>query len=243
METPPPFNPPSYSPPPPKKSRPGLVIGIVIAAILVCCGGPVLLLGGGGLWAYNKFQPFLTCAISLPEARNAILAYEREKGHFPAAETWQTDVAPYYKRVVDSAKSKDKRGPFKAWNFDENLICTSEPSPTGIAYNEELAGKKLSDLKDPNSTYVLFEVAQTGMNLHQKFERRPKSSYPKMMDKPRPWLEVPVSGQMEGGDSSIRVSSDTDSDGDGDSGDSAPAKASDKKGGKAKAIIPPDDGV
>lgn len=226
METPPPFNPPPYAPMPPKKGKPGLVIAIVVIALFVCCGGPILLLGGGGIWAFNKFGSFVTCAISITETRKAILAYERDKGHFPPAANWQTEVAPYYKKVIDSKKSKNERGPFKAWNFDENLICVDNPTPTGIAYNEELAGKKLSEIKDPSSTYILFEVPQTGMSLHQKYQHRNPSTYPKFMDKPRPWLELRVAGEIEGGDSTtIHVGSETDSSSDSDGDEDTSPKA------------------
>ena len=242
METPPPFNPqPSYAPPPPKKSKPGLIIGIVVVAILFCCGGPLLLGGLGGWWAFNKIGPFVTCAISMSETKKAILAYEKENGHFPPAATWQSDIAPFYTKIVDSAKSKNDRGPFKTWNIDESLVCTTEPSPTGVAYNEDLAGKKLSDIKDPYTTYLLFEVPQTGMNLHEKYTHRSESTYPKLMDKKRPWLEEPVSGKLTGGDSNtMRISTDADSDGDEDTSPPAkedaptpPAKKGAKDGGDA----------
>lgn len=231
METPPPFNPPSYAPPP-KKRGPGLVIAIIVIALLICCGGPLLLLGGAGLWGYQKFGSLITCAISISETRKAILEYEKEKGHFPPAATWQTDIAPYYKSVIESRKSKEDRGPFKAWNIDENLICTDNPTPTGIAYNEELAGKKLSDIKDPYSTYVLFEVGETGMNLHQAYKRRDRSTWPKMMDSRRPWLELKLRGDVEGGDSKtiqIKTSSNDDS---SDADPMDPPKTP-SKGGKA----------
>lgn len=182
----------------------------------------MILLGGGGLWAFNKVKAFVTCTISITAARKAILMYEREKGHFPDADKWQTEVAPYYKQVMESKKGKNDRGPFKVWNFDESLVCVDEPSPTGVAYNEELAGKKLTDIKDPYNTYLLFEVANTGMNLHQKYVHRGRETYPKMMDKPRPWLELPVSGSISGGDSSSSMHISTDSDFDSD--DSTPPK-------------------
>src|SRR5262249_16341443 len=61
---------------------------------------------------------------------------------------------------------------------------------TGIAFNSDLTGAKLKDIKNKSTTVILFEVPKTGTNLNEPYVELSKSQSPKVMDKPRGWFVV-----------------------------------------------------
>jgi len=189
-QTPPPFNPQvGYGPPPQKKSSVGLIIGIILGVCALCCGGCLIF----GISTAKKYMPFITCTINGSVARKAIMLYVDRTGKFPDAGTWQDEIASDFSAASETDKS-NQGGPFKVWSASDDWICSPDSPQTGLAYNEDLAGKKLTDIKDTYHTMLLFEVPGSGRNLHQKFVSRPPSSWPKANGNPRPWVELTISG-------------------------------------------------
>jgi hypothetical protein len=143
-------------------------------------------------------MPAVSCAFNVQIAQKAIDNYAERTGKFPNAATWQDDIAQDFnaeaQRVAPNGKVPLN---IKMWSNTDNWICSSDEPQTGIAFNDDLSGKKYSDVADPTNTVVIFEVPQTGHNLHQQWERRP-DGYVKASDgSKRPWLEVTVGGNMK----------------------------------------------
>ncbi len=195
MQTPPPFSPPSA--PPPKKSNTGLIVALVLCFLAVCCVLPVVVAGFFGFSFFNKMSPLISCEIGFEEAQQAITMYSSEHGgKLPKAATWQDDIRPYFAKMekkFDSAK-----GPFKnlkTFPPQGDWVCTDDQSrKTGIAFNSELSGRNINDIKNPYATPMLFEVERTGTNLSEAYKERPRSTSPRFMGSPRDWIVRYVKG-------------------------------------------------
>lgn len=193
METPPPYIPSK------PKSKTGLVVGLVIAAVLVCCVAPIALLGGGAAWFMSKGQDFMTCTLSYTLVPKAVTAYiKKNNGTLPKAATWQDDVRPYYKKIHTKLTKKEDMGPFKLMPAEGDWGCSEAGETSCMAFNTELAGKKLADIKDPGNTIMLFETSKTGKNLAFKFKEEPFEKSPKMMgtSEHRGWFVVMANGEL-----------------------------------------------
>jgi hypothetical protein len=189
MQAPPPYAAPA------KKSNSKLIIGLVIGLICICCVLPIV---GGGFflnWIVNKGGPFITCVLAYQQVPAAIEEYAKENGgKLPPAEKWNDVIRPYYvkqtkgQREVMSMKFMDPNG---EWG------CPEVPNKTGMAYNLDVAGKKLADIKD-KSTVLLFESTKTGRNLAAKYTPQPfeKSPFAFQTKERRGWIVVTVDSQM-----------------------------------------------
>jgi hypothetical protein len=201
METPPPYIPPK------KKSNTGLIIGIVLGSVALCCILSAGVLFGGGLWLVNKAKGIGECAMSFQFAQKAMQAYAADHdGKLPNAKTWQDDIREYYKKATQKI-NKDQSGPIQFHPFasDGEWACVNENQPaTGIAFNVELSGKKISDIKDPGTTVLLFETPTVGKNQAKKYEALDPKSSPKIFNENRGWIVMPVQGRskMRGGSGS-----------------------------------------
>lgn len=213
---------------PQKKSKTGLIIAIVLGVFGVCCVLPIL---GGGFFGFNLFKkltPMIGCVIGMDEAQQAIRLYADEhSGKLPNAKTWQDDLRPYYSRVEKDGKDKP---PFKTFPVDGEWVCNDDKDQrTGIAFNSELSGKKLADIKDPYSTVLLFEVDQPGMNQSATYKYRPKNTGPKLFGEHRDWLYINVSGALHQKSGNFNFDSGDDSS-DSKSKSGAKGKSSDSSG-------------
>ncbi len=171
---------------------------IVLACIMIPCIGIIAV----GYFGFNMVKqnlgPFVGCAMSYEAVRDGVIDYTKDHdGKLPSAETWQDDVKPYYKKVI--AKNRDEYGPFKPIDADGEWGCkTSESDMTGMAFNSNLSGKKIDDIKDPESTILIFEIEKAMHNAHAPYKLRSKSSSPLFFGKPRGWLEWPIRGDNKG---------------------------------------------
>ncbi len=189
-----------------------MIILIILGVFGVCCIFPVFF---GGFKAFNFYKnnlaPTLTCGIGMAEAQKAIHQYADDHGgKLPAAKTWQDDIRPYYIKV---SKSDKDRGPLPTFPSEGNWICSDEKGvQTGVAYNLDVGGKKIADLKDASTTILLFEVEKTGQNQSQVYKARPKDSGPMMLGTHRPWMLIYVTGNLheKNGDFNFSTSDDSD---------------------------------
>lgn len=225
-DVPPPFvPPPSGYQPPRRKSNAALIITIILICVLVPCIAVV----GFGVWIYQGpykrgIEPFMGCAIGFKDLGHALKAYEKDHdGKLPSAETWQDDMRSYYIRASES--SKEERGPFPSLDPNKPFECVPAANgggATGIAFNTEVSGKKVSDIKD-KSTVVLFETDQSSKNAHGVYKDRGETA-PKFMGAPREWFRLDVSGHFLGRMKNSRRDSDFDFN---DSEDSSSSDTSD----------------
>lgn len=193
------------APPQPRKNNNTVLIVVLILVILVPCIG-LLVVGAAGLWGFNSVKPMAQCMITFEAAHSAVLDYAKEKGQLPNAETWQTDVKSYYAKHVGS--KNDKFGPFEPSSADGEWGCKNGDSSTGIAFNSDLSGKKIDEIKDRYATILLFEVEKAQMNARAKYAPRPDKGSPKIFGEERGWITVPVEGEVKMGKNGAKFKMD-----------------------------------
>ena len=190
MESPPPY----YSGP--KKSNVGLIIAIIIGVVCVCCVLPIVGVGALGFWGLGKIKGMVGCSIAFTNLQRSVQQYADDHGgKLPKAATWQTDIHPYF--VKEVARHAKEQQMFSNGGADAVGCTNGDSPPTGIAFNTELSGKKISDIKDPLTAVMLFEVPQTGSNLSQPYKVQSFQSSPKMLNTQRGWYVCGVDGRVE----------------------------------------------
>ncbi len=188
MESPPPYQ--------PKKKSTGLIIGLIIGGVLLCCGLPVVLLGGAAIWGMKAGGPVVKCTISLKAMQKAVHAYAAEhNGKLPTAATWQDQIKPYYSKAI--ADPKIAKNPFGFIPVEGEWGCEADDNVvTGLAFNTDLSGKTLADIKDPAGTVLLFESRERKRNLAQKYDAAKLANLPKRF-KSEAIFMVTVSGETK----------------------------------------------
>ena len=203
MQTPPPYG--AQFGPPPKKSN--QLSYILIGVSLVCIG----LCGVGGYFAWQQAKGVIDtgmtmvgCTADLKVIRDSLVAYANEKGAFPKAETWQDDIRDKVTAGVAASNKEFEEAPFKISRIDPNgewncvvKDSTGKEIKYGFAYNSEVAGKKMAEIKDPATMVLVFESDKTGKNLAMKYALPPGKPEPKFMNQPREWLKAMVSGDVD----------------------------------------------
>jgi len=144
------------------------------------------------------------CTADLKVIRDSLVAYANEKGAFPKAETWQDDIRDKVTAGVAASNKEFEEAPFKISRIDPNgewncvvKDSTGKEIKYGFAYNSEVAGKKMAEIKDPATMVLVFESEKTGKNLAMKYALPPGKPEPKFMNQPREWLKAMVSGDVD----------------------------------------------
>jgi hypothetical protein len=189
--------PPAYQAPQQNKSRTTLIVVIVLVCVLVPC----LCVVGGGAFAYffakKNVLPMVGCTITMTDARDAVVQYANQNdGKFPDAKTWQDDIKSHYAQLHTVEQGMGEMGGKTA---DEEWSCRPGPGDTltGIAYNADLSGKKMADIKDPYATIVLFEVDKVSRNASAPYKERPEQESPAMFGEHMGWFFVPLQGDPD----------------------------------------------
>jgi len=190
MESPPPY----YSGQ--KKSNVGLIVGIIIGVVCVCCILPIAGLTGLGFWGFGKLKGMVGCSIAFSNLQRAVQDYAQEHdGKLPQAATWQTDVRPYFEK--EAARHAKEQQMFTNGPADSAGCTNGDSPPTGIAFNSDLSGKKISDVKDALNTIMLFEVPKTGSNLTEPYKAQSFETSPRMLGNQRGWYVCGIDGRIE----------------------------------------------
>ena len=153
---------------------------------------------------FGQVTNTISCAGLFEITDASILSYAMEhNGKLPSSDTWQDDMAPYYKKHYDKVAVEDELPKFmRPPAPGEALQCTWEGRTTGIAFNVELSGKEISKIKNPEKTVLLFETETTGKNQSMTFKEKPKSKAPKVMYNEKDWIVYYVEGNKNPFDSS-----------------------------------------
>lgn len=195
---PPPFSP---SAPPQRKDRTGLIILFIILGLIGFCVIGVIALGFFGFSMAKKVGgPMIGCAINFEAARESIMEYAKEhEGKLPNAATWMDDVRPYIAKHLKKDAEATKLFDAKVMSENGDWGCEGENSKmTGMAFNADLSGKLLTDVKDPFNTILIFEIEAPKKNANEVYQPRPKSTSPTIMGENRGWINVPMEGGMRG---------------------------------------------
>lgn len=188
METPPPYN-------APRKSGGSKLWIWILLGVGFCCILPIGLFAGGGLWLWNNTKGLVGCTINFGAVKEGMNKYvAAHDGKLPNKDTWQTDIAPYVQESLNKI-GKDM-GPFKAMSGSGDWGCSEgETLTTGMAFNADLSGKKLGDVKD-RSTALVFETTNVGKNLSAPYKPLDPKLSPKAASQPRGWLFISVGGDL-----------------------------------------------
>lgn len=180
-----------------------IIVLVVLFIVVPCAIGGYLLINFASKTmkqVADTMMPTVSCAKNFEYARDAMLDYANEKGALPPKENWQALIEPYYRKL---AAKMDKEGgdvmgadfSLKAWPEGAEWNCKVPDGVTGVAYNLELAGKKLADIKNKSDAIVLFEVQKPGKNLALTYKEPPRSERPLfMMGERRDWFYIPLEG-------------------------------------------------
>lgn len=178
-----------------------MIILFIILGLVGFCVLAVIALGFFG-WSFAKraVGPIAGCAISFEAARQGILEYAKEHdGRLPKAETWQDDIRQYVVKHLNKERDAQNVIGAKTMKPDGDWGCyVSDTKMTGMAFNVELSGKLLTDVKDPYSTIVIFEIDAPKKNAAEKYQTRPTTGSPTLMGNPRGWIAMPLEGGMRG---------------------------------------------
>ncbi len=179
----------------------GLKLALIIVAFVVipCFAICVFfyIFAGKALTTFGTaVSPLVSCAMTFEATSKSIQDYaEAHDGKLPPAATWEKDIAPYYQKRYEGILKK--RPPeFLKMKFEpskpgEELACsTGDKTRTGIAYNADVAGKKLADIPDPAKTVLIYEVEAPGKNLVRPYKPLDKEKAPTIAGEHRQWLVV-----------------------------------------------------
>lgn len=199
--TPPPFQAQEL---PPRRGGNKACIWVAVG-LVVCC----LVMVGSGVFFFGKtmgtVSPFIGCAATMDGAAEAVRKYAADHGgKLPSAATWMDEVQPYYEKEVEEFKDapdfivgNGPAAPDSAWG------CTwSNGKTTGLAFNADLDGKLLADIKDPTKTPLVYEVPTTARNQNMPYKQEPAGDAPAAFGNRRDWgIEFVEGGNDMGMDS------------------------------------------
>lgn len=190
MEAPPPYMPPV------KKRNTGLIVGLIIGGVLLCCIGPIALIFGGGLFLFNKGKEIAQCQFAFEDLRDSMRSYAAEhNGKLPPAANWQDEIAPYYEKTIATSRSSEERQMIGVMPSSGVWGCgDGSGGKTGIAYNDDVAGKELTKV-ETSADIVLFEIRQATQNAHSKYAKQSDANAPKIFGSPRGWFLVRMTGK------------------------------------------------
>jgi hypothetical protein len=196
--------PPSYIPPR-KQTNWALIIGLIVGGIFLCCLLPAGLLGGAGLYFWGKVKDTGACGIAFEDMQQSLRNYAHDhKGALPKAGTWMDDVRPYYQKLLESPEAQGRKF-VGTMDVTKPFSCTTDKRVTGMAFNKDLSGKKIDDIKD-QGTIMIFETDEIGQNLSAKYVQKDMASSPQVFNKPRGWFSATVGGRTFAGNSRFNAS-------------------------------------
>lgn len=208
------YAPPPSMPPAKKGLNPLVIITIILLLIVAPCviGGILVanMFRGLGKTMNETLMPTVSCAMNIEAARDALLAYAKDNGDkLPPAENWQKTIYPYYEKAIGPKISKEnvdipiigkieiKRFPAEGeWTCGVTFDSKDQKKFTGVAYNTDVAGKKLSDIKDLAATIAIFETKEPKLNQAMKYAALNPVEAPKIMGERREWIMAPLSGSV-----------------------------------------------
>jgi len=170
---------------------------IVVLCGVFCVIGAVFM---KGFW--GQLSSTAGCMATFEMTQNAAIAYSVEHdGKLPNVATWQDDIKPYYERLYKKMSTEVKDAEMLKGFLPPApgmpLECKGDGRSTGVAFNSNVGGKKISDFKDPTKTVTFFETDQVLKNLSMPYQAMPKSKKPKLMNEDREWIIYYIEGNTD----------------------------------------------
>lgn len=199
------FTPPPVPGQPAKKNN---TLSIVLIVVSLACLG---ICGVGGFFTFRAGMdlakgavPMVVCAADLQTVRDALVAYHDKNGSFPKSEKWMDDIEPFMKYGANEELKELKNSPMgdtvRPIAKGEPWGCSAtETKAYAFAYNANLAGKKMADIKDTSSEVLVFESSEAPKrNLAKPYAKPAGDPEPKLMGNAREWMRAPIRGEIIG---------------------------------------------
>ncbi|MBL8059920.1 MAG: hypothetical protein JNK63_04290 [Chthonomonas sp.] len=184
--------------------------------ILGLAGFCILLCVLGGFFGVRAFQGvagqainMVACGVDLQAARASIKRYASENdGKLPPAGSWQDATKKYFKEERSKLEDGDIEEAsrigidVKLSEVDGVWGCRVSGGKThAFVFNEELSGKRISEVKNAVDTVLLWEDSQSGRNLKGKYSYKKPTSDMAIAGEKREFLKITLDGefQLEGG--------------------------------------------
>lgn len=186
-QTPPPFSPQEYAP----KRQASPWLWILVGVVGFCVIG-IVAVGALGFGAMRMASDIGRCIITTGAVANSLDDYVKAKGVYPPAASWQQEIAPFYKTRTEEMRKEMAKTPvgdmFTPADITAGLECNPGSPKTYLAYNPEVAGKKPSEIADPDKTVVIFEQMNAGMNVAAPYKTQDPAKAPRMGGDSRGWF-------------------------------------------------------
>lgn len=169
-------------------------------AIGAFCCIAIIAVGGMTAAVMNQVKDMTPCMFTNSFLASSLEEYVKEKGKYPPADKWQSELAPYYEKSAEKMREemKDAPGMIKDWgnvaSISGPMACQLSGTKTFISYNQEISGKATADVKDPK-TIAFFEDTVEKMNASAVYKPKNFKDSPRMMGQPRGWYVVSVEGR------------------------------------------------
>lgn len=145
-----------------------------------------------------------SCITSSDMLQSSLVAYARQNGRFPDADTWLSDIRPFYERVYDAYEQDfEQEGKWylqlKPVQPGDPPVCDFLEGRSHLTFNSELAGQSLEEIEDPAETVLLFETEEPSENFSMPYEPQPENQAPRVMRVTREWIiEYVQEEELEG---------------------------------------------
>ncbi len=180
-----------------------VLVGVASTCMVIC--------GVGGYSVYQGIEqgvaamkPLLVCTTEATALRNALIKVaEKNGGALPSTEDWKDLVASEFLAGRDQLVAADTSlpripDPDAKWSDPQGVWGCQIGSMRihAYAYNSDLAGKKLSEIKDPEKSVLVFESSET-TNKALPYRLRLDRTEPRVLGELRNWITVPVKGDAK----------------------------------------------
>jgi hypothetical protein len=183
-----------------------------LIAGLVVVGLCVVLAVVAGLFFRNvwgQVSATAGCIGMFETVHGAMIAYSMENGdRLPPAADWQPAIEKYYARLYQRLKDQGMPKDFLPPAPGEVLQCKWEGRTTGVAYNAEIAGSNVKEIKNPRQAVLIFETDTVGISQTKIYAPKPSAKAPRLFYNERDWIVYYVEGNKDPFEREVSAESD-----------------------------------
>lgn len=174
----------------PRKAKRSLLIFSVV--FLGVIGGFLALSADAVRFGQRNIAPQIQCDLAFENVRDAILYYaEMNNGHLPRADTWMDDLQPYLVKTYNATQNSMR----SSLILDGDWGCKLDTGhQTGMAFNTELSGMAIKDIRDVKNVILLYEIENPKRNANGVYPPTDRPERPTTNWKRRQWLRIGLIG-------------------------------------------------